>query len=134
MSAAKNHIQADHPTGVREAFKLAALFALIKLLLHLSANLLQPHLGWGYFTDELYYILCGQRLDWGYVDHGPIVALQARLAVVLFGTCRCVEAFADWFAGMADGCSTRWAGDCTSLGLALSAIPGYRQLPNHEQF
>jgi hypothetical protein len=33
----------------------------------------------------LYYILCGQHLDWGYVDHGPIVALQARLAILLFG-------------------------------------------------
>lgn len=65
--------------------KLSLLFALIKLVLHIADNLLQSHLGWGYFTDEFYYILCGERLDWGYVDHGPIVALQARLAVLLFG-------------------------------------------------
>ena len=33
----------------------------------------------------MYYILCGQHLDWGYVDHGPIVALQARAGIALFG-------------------------------------------------
>ena len=33
----------------------------------------------------MYYILCGQHLDWGYVDHGPIVALQARFGILLFG-------------------------------------------------
>ncbi len=43
------------------------------------------HLGWGLWRDEFYYLACGQRLAWGYVDHGPIVALQARLAVALFG-------------------------------------------------
>ncbi len=69
----------------RSMLKLSLLFALVKLLIHIWDNLLQAHLGWGYFTDEFYYILCGERLDWGYVDHGPIVALQARLAVLLFG-------------------------------------------------
>ena len=66
--------------------KLSLFFALIKLLLHVVSNVLQAHLGWGYFTDEMYYLLCGERLDWAYVDHGPIVALQARLAMLLFGT------------------------------------------------
>ena len=69
----------------RTMLKLSLLFALIKLVLHIGSNLLQAHLGWGYFTDEPYYILCGEHLDWGYVDHGPIVALQARAAILLFG-------------------------------------------------
>ena len=76
----------DDPAGsFRSMLKLSLLFALIKLLMQAGDNLLQAHLGWGYFTDEAYYILCGERLDWGYVDHGPIIALQARLAVLLFG-------------------------------------------------
>jgi hypothetical protein len=40
---------------------------------------------YGWFRDELYYVACGQRLDWGYVDHPPLVAFLARLARVLFG-------------------------------------------------
>ena len=71
--------------GLNAAIRLAVLFASVKLLLHVGVNLWEAHLGWGYFRDELYYILCGQHLDWGYVDHGPIVALQARLGILLFG-------------------------------------------------
>ena len=71
--------------ALRQALLLAGLFALLKFVLHFGVNLWEPHIGWGYFRDEMYYILCGQHLDWGYVDHGPIVALQARAAIALFG-------------------------------------------------
>ncbi|HXO19928.1 MAG TPA: glycosyltransferase family 39 protein, partial [Thermoanaerobaculia bacterium] len=40
---------------------------------------------YGYFRDEFYYLACGRRLDWGYVDHPPFVALVARFAHGLFG-------------------------------------------------
>jgi 4-amino-4-deoxy-L-arabinose transferase-like glycosyltransferase len=70
---------------LRQALLLAALFALLKFALHLGSNLWEAHIGWGYFRDEMYYILCGQHLDWGYVDHGPIVALQARATIAVFG-------------------------------------------------
>ncbi len=72
-------------TAPRDALRLAALFAAIKLLLHIATNLWQTHLGYGYFRDEMYYIVCGRRLAWGYVDHGPLVAIQARLTELLFG-------------------------------------------------
>lgn len=71
--------------ALRKALLLAGLFALLKFAIHLGANLWEAHIGWGYFRDEMYYILCGRHLDWGYVDHGPIVALQARLSIALFG-------------------------------------------------
>ncbi len=76
---------ATDPGSLRDALWLSLLFAVLKLSLHVSANLWQAHLGWGYFRDELYYILCGQHLAWGYVDHGPVVAVQAWLAQLLFG-------------------------------------------------
>ena len=41
--------------------------------------------GYGIFRDELYYLACAQHLDWGYVDHPPMVALLAALARLLFG-------------------------------------------------
>ena len=61
--------------SLRGAVRLALGFALLKFALHVAANLWQAHIGWGYFRDEFYYIACGRHLAWGYVDHGPIVAL-----------------------------------------------------------
>src|ERR1019366_10348164 len=52
----------------------------VKLSVHLYAS----H-GYGYFVDELYYLACGDHLDWGYVDQPPLIALIARLARILFG-------------------------------------------------
>ncbi|WP_419804225.1 ArnT family glycosyltransferase [Terriglobus sp.] len=71
--------------ALARALKLAALFAVVKLLLQFALTLWTEHLGYSYFRDEFYYIACGHHLAWGYVDHGPIVALQARLGEILFG-------------------------------------------------
>lgn len=70
---------------LREALRLAAIFAAAKLLLQFALTLWTLHIGYAYFRDEFYYIACGRHLAWGYVDHGPIVALQARLGELLFG-------------------------------------------------
>jgi hypothetical protein len=40
---------------------------------------------YGIFRDELYYLACGRRLAWGYVDHPPLVAVMARAGQSLFG-------------------------------------------------
>jgi hypothetical protein len=40
---------------------------------------------YGIFRDELYYLSCAARLDWGYVDHPPLVALLTAIWTALFG-------------------------------------------------
>jgi 4-amino-4-deoxy-L-arabinose transferase-like glycosyltransferase len=54
--------------------------ASVKLLLHFLTN------GqYGYFRDELYYIACGEHLDWGYVDGPPLIAVIAKMSSLLLG-------------------------------------------------
>jgi len=72
-----------HP--LRPALLLATVFAVFTLLIHLLSTLWGLHLGYGFDGDELYFLVCGRRLAWGYVDAPPLVAMQARLAETLFG-------------------------------------------------
>jgi 4-amino-4-deoxy-L-arabinose transferase-like glycosyltransferase len=60
---------------------LVACIALADFLLHLYTA---GH--YGYFRDELYYLVCGRHLAWGYVDQPPLIALIARVGVALFGS------------------------------------------------
>src|SRR5437762_2302423 len=41
---------------------------------------------YGYFRDELYYLACGEHLDWGYVDQPPLIGLIAWLIRHTLGT------------------------------------------------
>ena len=41
--------------------------------------------GYGYFIDELYYLACARRLDFGYVDHPPLAPFLLRIHTALFG-------------------------------------------------
>src|SRR5438045_3281287 len=59
---------------------IIAAFVIAKLAIHFVFNR-----GYGYFRDELYYLACGQHLDWGYVDQPPLIAVAARLSRTLFG-------------------------------------------------
>ena len=71
--------------ALRDALRLALVFAAAKLVLQFVLTLWTSHVGYGYFRDEFYYIACGRHLAWGFVDHGPIVAVQARVGELLFG-------------------------------------------------
>ena len=78
------------PTSVKRAelrsiVWLALIFAAVKAALHIITNIIAQHAGYGIFRDEMYYLICGQRLAFGYVDQPPMVALAARLTETLFG-------------------------------------------------
>jgi hypothetical protein len=70
-----------HKPGVagssRASIPLVA--AICVFLAHLAGN---PH--YGFFRDELYFIICGRHPQFGYVDQPPVVPLLAA-ATQLFG-------------------------------------------------
>lgn len=41
--------------------------------------------GYGWFRDELYYIVCARHLAWGYVDHPPLSIAILRAVIDTFG-------------------------------------------------
>ena len=70
---------------LRAILWLSAVFAALKLAIQIVGNIQAQHAGYGIFRDELYYLVCGRHLSFGYVDQPPLVALQARLSETLFG-------------------------------------------------
>src|SRR5512139_2737294 len=60
---------------------VVAAIASAKLLVHLATAS-----RYGYFGDELYFLACGEHLDWGYVDQPPLVGLVAWLVRHTLGT------------------------------------------------
>lgn len=68
------------PPPTRPGALVPGLFAALSLLLHGAV------IGaYGWFRDEFYYVSCGERLAFGYVDHPPLAPLLARLSRELFG-------------------------------------------------
>ena len=53
-----------------------------KLLLHVFTSVRH----YGYFRDELYYLDMARHLDWGYVDAAPLIAVYAKIALLLGGS------------------------------------------------
>ena len=72
--------QALQKRFVFTATALVLCISACKLLVHLYAG---RH--YGYFVDELYYLACSRRLDWGYVDQPPLIAVITWLARSLLG-------------------------------------------------
>ncbi len=68
------------PAVSKRDLTLLSIPALIKVILHLATCR-----GFGFFSDEFYYIACSNRLDWGYVDHPPLSILLLRIDRWLFG-------------------------------------------------
>jgi len=69
------------PDGPAPAWAPLVLLASVKFLLHHA-------LGdkYGYFRDELYFLDCARHLDWGYVDHAPMIGLWAKIPLLLGAT------------------------------------------------
>lgn len=66
--------------GLGAALAISSIFSASLLLFHLLINR-----QYGFHGDELYFLVCGSRPAWGYVDHPPLVPMIARLATSCFG-------------------------------------------------
>ncbi|MGA9529676.1 MAG: glycosyltransferase family 39 protein [Terriglobales bacterium] len=53
-----------------------------KLVLHIFTSVRH----YGYFRDELYYLDMARHLDWGYVDAAPLIAVYAKIALLMGGS------------------------------------------------
>ena len=112
---------------LRTALLLASLFAAITFLVHLLSTLWGYHLGYGFDGDELYFLVCGHHLAWGYVDMPPLTALQARLAEMLFGVSPAGVRIFSFFAagvnvGLAGLLAWQLGGRRTAQLLAMTAV------------
>src|SRR5262245_3124913 len=72
----------SEPSGLRErafAWRPVLLIAagVVLLLLAVAGR-------YGYHRDELYFMACGRRLAWGFVDQPPLTPALARLSEILF--------------------------------------------------
>ncbi len=74
-----NSETADLAERRRELFLIGGL-TLLTFILHLIW-----YKGYGFFRDELYFIVCGNHLDWGYVDQPPGVPFIAWASRHLLG-------------------------------------------------
>ena len=90
MTAATGNTESASRNGTLPPLAVAPLAGLAgaKLLVHLLlAN------RYGYFRDELYFLDCGRHLDWGYVDHAPLIGLVAKVALLLGGSLPALRIF-----------------------------------------
>lgn len=94
---------------------------------------------YGYFRDALYYLACSEHLDWGYVDHPPLIVLIAWITRHTLGTS--LRALLFWpalagaarillIAAFARELGARRFG--TALAAALAAAPGVWWAIDHQ--
>ena len=83
--AVNRAVTAEQRHSFRDFVGVCLGMAALKLAIQIVGNILAQRAGYGIFRDEMYYLICGRHLAFGYVDQPPMVALQARLTDILFG-------------------------------------------------
>src|SRR5918998_5159739 len=87
----------SHPT-LLSGPAIAVYLACVKFVVHmLTAG------NYGFYRDELYFLSAGERLDLGYVDFPPLVAIITAVARGLLGESPAALHFFPALAGAAGG-------------------------------
>lgn len=91
------HEHPSYPAGVsRGVLWMVAAALIARAVLYL---VIAPE--YGYFRDELYYIICGRHPQWSYVDHPPLWPMVAWLLDHTIGTSLYAIRFASLLGGLA---------------------------------
>jgi 4-amino-4-deoxy-L-arabinose transferase-like glycosyltransferase len=101
------------------------VIALGAFVLQVAATLVGERYGYGYFIDELYYVACARRLDFGYVDHPPLAPAILRLVLALFGSSLVALRLPSALAGVSTVLLTGWLAahlSASRFGQSLAAI------------
>jgi 4-amino-4-deoxy-L-arabinose transferase-like glycosyltransferase len=80
--------------SLSERVRIPFLAAVVTFVLHVVGN---PH--YGFFRDELYFIICGQHPQWGYVDQPPVAPLLAAGSQLFGHSLVLLRAVPAFFAG-----------------------------------
>src|SRR5690242_2495199 len=64
------------------AWRAMLVLCAAKLAIHLATSVRH----YGYFRDELYFLDMARHLDWGYVDSAPLIAVYAKIALLMGGS------------------------------------------------
>jgi hypothetical protein len=73
----------EHPIShKRTELPILVLLPLAAVAIHLLINAFG---GYGLFRDELYYLSCSKRLDWGYVDQPSFSLIILAVSRLIFG-------------------------------------------------
>lgn len=80
---------------LRTRWNVALIAGFCAFIFHVFAN---PH--YGFFRDELYFIICGRHPQWGYVDQPPIVPLLAAGSQLFGHSLILLRALAAAFGGL----------------------------------
>jgi len=131
ISIAQEEIESKHLWA--STLAVVCYFAAAKLLIHFLFNG-----GYGYFRDELYFLACGAHLDWGYVDHAPMIGLAAKVSRAVLGdslfAIRFLSAVAGALKVLLTGLMVReFKGGRFAVTLAclcVLAAPGYLTIDN----
>jgi 4-amino-4-deoxy-L-arabinose transferase-like glycosyltransferase len=79
--------QSQRPSMAPRAYDKSLFVSSNAILLYIALSDFIVHMSlagnYGYFRDELYYIVAGQHLSFGYVDFPPIIAVLASIMYVV---------------------------------------------------